>query len=90
IWKQGQYQRTRDLTEVKDGFQQMCEQLQTDKIDIGMIHYVDAMEDWQLVLDHGILDYALELKKQGKLRAVGISSHNPLVAYEAVLSGHID
>lgn len=90
IWKQGQYQRTRKLAEVKNGFQQMCEQLQTDRIDIGMIHYVDAMEDWQLVLDHGILDYALELKKQGKLRAVGISSHNPLVAYEAVLSGHID
>ena len=90
IWKQGQYQRTRKLAEVKNGFQQMCEQLQTDRIDIGMFHYVDAMEDWQLVLDHGILDYALELKKQGKLRAVGISSHNPLVAYEAVLSGHID
>ena len=90
IWKDGQYQRTRDLQEVKEGFAQMCHLLQTDVIDIGMIHYVDAPKDWQTVIDHGILDYAQTLKEMGKIKAIGLSSHNPLVSLTAVESGVID
>lgn len=90
VWKQGQYQRTRDLEEVKAGFAAMCENLRTDHLGIGMIHYVDAMDDWQTVVNSGILEYALSLKEQGVIDAVGISSHNPLVALQAVETGTID
>jgi predicted aldo/keto reductase-like oxidoreductase len=64
--------------------------LQTDCIDIGMIHYVDSEADWDLIVGGGIMDYAQELKSKGRIRAVGISSHNPLVALRAVESGLID
>jgi len=90
IWKDGQYKRTRDIEEVKAGFQEMLSLLQTDYIDIGMIHYVDAMKDWEEIENGPVLQYALELKKAGAIRHIGLSSHNPEVALRAVKSGYIE
>lgn len=90
IWKNDQYKRTRDMDEIREGFADQLERLKTDYLDIGTIHYVDAFTDWQKVLDAGILEYARDLKKQGIIRAIGLSSHNPQVALKAVESGSID
>lgn len=90
IWKNGQYKRTRDIKEVKEGFQEMLSLLQTEYIDVGMIHYVDSMQDWEDILKGSVLQYALELKKNGSIRHIGLSSHNPHVAMEAVKSGYIE
>ena len=64
--------------------------LGTDYIDVGMIHYCDAMSDWEAIVNNGILDYARALKRQGRIRHIGLSSHNPLVAERAVLEGGIE
>lgn len=90
VWKNGQYLRTRNLAEVKEGFSEMLSLLKTDYIDVGMIHYCDAEKDWQEILDNGILDYARELKAKGLIRHIGLSSHNPIVARKAVKSGDIE
>ena len=90
VWKNGQYERTRNLSEVKNGFKEMLELLQTDYIDVGMIHYCDALSDWNNILKNGILDYARELKKSGKIKFIGLSSHNPQVALKAVESKSIE
>ena len=90
IWKDGQYKRTRDLAEVREGFDDQLHRLETDHVEIGMIHYVDSMADWEAVRDKGVLDYARELKAQGVIRCIGLSSHNPEVALEAVHSGAIE
>ena len=90
VWKNDQYCRTRDLQETKAGFEEMLSLLKTDYIDVGMIHYCDALSDWQEILDNGILEYARELKKAGRIRHIGLSSHNPQVALKAVESGAIE
>ncbi len=90
VWEDGQYKRTRKLEEVKAGLAQMLELLATDYIDIGMIHYVDALSGWEEVIANDVLDYALELKEKGIIRAVGLSSHNPIAAQKAVETGKID
>ena len=90
VWKNDQYMRTRNLAETKAGFEEMMSLLQTDWIDVGMIHYCDALSDWQAILDNGILDYARELKQAGRIRHIGLSSHNPQVAIAAVESGAIE
>lgn len=90
VWKNGQYKRTRNLAEVKAGFAEMLSLLQTDYIDIGMIHYVDAMDDWNRIVNDGVLQYAAELKQAGRIRHIGMSSHNPQVALAAVKSGFIE
>lgn len=90
VWKNGQYKRTRDMKEVKAGFEEMMTLLKTDYIDVGMIHYVDSMKDWETIVNGPVLQYALELKKSGAIRHIGMSSHNPRVALEAVRSGYIE
>ena len=90
IWENGQYLRTRDLAQTKAGFEEMMRLLQTDYLDVGMIHYCDAMHDWEAIVQNGILDYARELKAQGRIRHIGLSSHNPLVAERAVTEGGIE
>lgn len=90
VWKDGQYLRTRKLEEVRAGFEEMMALLRTDHLDVGMIHYCDALSDWDAIVQNGILDYARELKAQGRIRHVGLSSHNPQVALRAVESGAIE
>ena len=84
VWKNGQYLRTRKIEEVKKGMEEMLSLLQTDYIDVGMIHYVDSIEDWDNIANGPVLSYALELKEKGIIRHIGLSSHNPQVALKAV------
>lgn len=90
IWQDGQYKRSRNLNEVQGGFEDMMRLLQTDYIDVGMIHYCDSMSDWDSIINNGILDYAVSLKEQGRIRHIGLSSHNPQVALAAIRTGHIE
>jgi len=87
VWENGQYLRTRDLNKTKLFAEDLFQRLQTDYIDIGMLHYVDTPEDWKTVQENGIIDYMLELKKQGRFRMLGVSSHDPAVAMEMVETG---
>lgn len=90
VWKNGQYMATRNLAEVKTSFEKMMQNLGTERADIGMIHYVDSEETWNKVISDGILDYAKQLKREGRIGHIGMSSHNPLVALKAVESGEIE
>lgn len=90
IWKDGQYKRTRKLTEVKEGFEDQLRRLETDHVEIGMIHYVDSLEDWENIKNGDVIKYALELKEKGTIGCVGMSGHNPEAALAAVNSGLID
>jgi predicted aldo/keto reductase-like oxidoreductase len=90
VWKNGQYLRTRDLKEVRQAFEEMLAILGVSFVDIGMIHYCDSLKDWETILENGILDYAMELKGEGKIRHIGLSSHNPVVALKAVETGKLE
>lgn len=90
VWKDGQYMRSRVLSEVKDAFEESLRLLDVDCIDVGMIHYCDAIDDWNTIVKNGILDYARELKAQGKIHHIGLSSHNPQAALKAIETGSIE
>lgn len=90
VWKDGQYKATRDPNEVRKGFDDLLTQLKTDYIDIGMIHFVDSVKTWDMIAEGEIMQYAQQLKKEGKIRCIGLSSHNPIAAQKAVESGFID
>lgn len=89
-WKNGQYYRTRDLIYVRPAFEDLLTRLQTDYIDLGMIHYVDSEEEWEQILHSDYLSYVMELKKTGVIRHIGLSSHNPKVAVKAAESGFVE
>lgn len=89
-WQNGQYVRTRDILRVKEAFEDLLTRLQTDYIDLGMIHYVDSEKEWDEILDSPFIEYVHELKKKGIIKHIGLSSHNPKVAKKAALSGEIE
>lgn len=89
-WKNGQYERSRNLEANKIAFQDLLERLQTEYIDVGMIHYIDNEDDYDRVFEGEIIEYVKQLKEEGKIKAIGLSSHNPIIAKKAVKTGLID
>ena len=89
-WKDGQYKRTRNIDEAKAGFEDLLARLHTDHVEVGMIHIADDMDDWNIIKNGDIMQYAQQLKKEGKILHIGLSSHNAAVALEAVRSGLIE
>ncbi len=90
VYPNGIYARTRDLEQVKAGFQRELKKYGTDYADIGLIHCVDEDSDFQAVFDNGIFDYMLDLKKQGVVRNVGFASHSPQICKRFLETGAID
>ena len=89
-WQNGQYEKTRDLEPVKAAFQDLLDRFQTDYMDIGMIHFIDEQKDWDHAFECGFMDYVKELKAAGKIRHIGISTHNPKIGKQAAESGFIE
>ncbi len=89
VWKDGQYKRSRDIVEVRASFEDQLRRLETDHVEIGMVHYVDSLADWEGVKNGPVMAYAKELKEAGRIGCAGLSSHNPQVALAAVKSGLI-
>lgn len=89
-WKDKQYYRTRDMKMIKTFFYDLLERLDTDYIDMLILHYIDEMDDWEVCLKDGMFDFALKLKNKGIIRMIGVSTHVPKVAYAAINTGEID
>ncbi|MFQ7281530.1 MAG: aldo/keto reductase, partial [Christensenellales bacterium] len=89
-WLNGQYTRTRNIEHCKTFFEDFMKRLDTDYVDIGMIHFVDTEEDYKGVFESEVIEYAKQLKAEGKIKAIGMSSHNPGIAERAVKTGIID
>ena len=89
-WQNGQYVRTREMGPVKATFADLLARLRTDYIDLGMIHFVDEVQEYRRIMEGEFLQYALELKRSGTIRHIGMSTHNPAVGKLAALSGVIE
>lgn len=89
-WNGESYERTRDVEKCKKGFEDLLNRLHTDYIDIGMMHIFDKMEDWEAVQGSDYLQYVQDLKKQGKIKHIGVSSHNAEVALAIAKSGLVE
>ena len=91
-WQNGQYVRTRDVAKVRPAFEDLLARLGTDYIDLGMIHYVDELADWEVCSaeDGPFWQYVCQLRDAGVIRHVGLSSHSPEVALAAAKSGKVE
>lgn len=85
-----QYAKTREIEVCEDFLQQFFTRLQTDYIDVLYLHNCDEEEDYNTIFNGPLYQRALELKKEGKVRFIGFSSHNTKIALKAVRSGKID
>ncbi|MCC8045234.1 MAG: aldo/keto reductase [Clostridiales bacterium] len=89
-WQNGQYVRTRDLNQVIPAFEDLLTRLQTDYIDLGMIHFVDEEAEFNRIMQGPFISYVRSLKRKGTIRHIGMSTHNPAVGKMAALSGEIE
>lgn len=89
-WQNGQYVRTRDMAAVKPAFEDLLARFETDYMDIGVIHFVDEVKDYEAVMHGELIEYAKQLKAEGKIRHIGMSTHNTAVATMAAQSGLIE
>lgn len=89
-WQNGQYVRTRDLEKVREAFKDLLTRLQTDYIDLGMIHFVDEETEFHRIMDGEFFAYVNKQKANKVIRHIGMSTHNPKVAKLAAESGKIE
>ena len=89
-WQNEQYTRSRELKHVVPAFEDLLKRLQTDYIDLGMIHYIDSQEEWDRCLNTDYIKYVHQLHDEGVIRHIGLSTHNPRMAVKAVESGFVE
>lgn len=89
-WVDGQYKVSRDINECVCAFEDLLCRLGTDYIDVGFLHFVDKETDWDKLVESEMMKYALSLKERGVIRAIGLSSHNPVTSKKAVETGLVD
>ena len=56
-WQDGQYVRTRDVERCREAFEDLLRRLQTDYIDLGMIHFIDQDSDWDAAMHGPYIEY---------------------------------
>lgn len=81
---------TRDVEKCKTAFEDLLARLKTDYIDLGMIHFIDRESDRNDAMNGPYIEYVKELKASGKIRHIGMSTHNPDMAKLAAQSGFIE
>ena len=84
------YGWTLKLDTVKRSVEKQLTDLKTDYINYGFIHCQDESKDWKKYQENGILAYLLQLKEQGIVRHIGVSSHTPSVIQEIIDTDLID
>lgn len=85
-----QYDISRDLATCKRYFEDLLRFLKTEYIDFGMIFYLDSHEDIDAAIDNGVFDYAAQLKREGKIRVIGATLHNPDTGIRLVNEGLVE
>ena len=78
-YSKGTYGWSLDLDTVKRSVETQLKELRTDYIDYGFIHCLDEQKDWNAYRENGVYDFLLQLKREGVVRHIGLSSHEPSV-----------
>ena len=86
----GNYGWTTDCDTIKRNLEREMQLLKTDYIDYGMIHCIDEATDLRKYIDGGAMDFLLEMKKQGVVRHLGLSSHTPDLVHQVLDMDLID
>jgi len=70
----------------------VCRELKTDYIDVVTYYYVESLEEWRAIVhpERGAQAALEELREQGIVRCVGLTTHQRRLAARVVQEGHLD
>lgn len=83
-WQDGQYVRTRDVEKCKVAFDDLLTRFHTDHVELGMMHYIDDLDELKRCLEGPYRDYVEQLKAEGVIRHIGMSTHSAVCGSYAV------
>lgn len=86
----GEYGWTTNLNTVKKSIDWQLKNLKTDYIDFGFIHCLDEERDLITYERNGVLRFILDLKEQGVVKHVGLSTHAPELANKVLDKNILD
>ncbi len=86
----GAYGWTTNLDTVKRSVDWQMEKLRTDYIDFGFIHCLDEESDLAAYEKHGILNFLMDMKAQGVVKHIGLSTHAPELANKVMDKNILD
>lgn len=89
-YETGEYGWTTNLEKVKVQVDWMLRNLKTDYVDYGFIHCLDSAKDWESYRANGVLEYLLDMKRQGVVRHIGLSTHTPELANLVLDAGIVE
>jgi predicted aldo/keto reductase-like oxidoreductase len=88
--KNGQYYKTRTAKRCEHAFLDVLRHLETEYVDVLLLHNFNALKDWERAARAGFLDLAVRLRDEGKARCLGISGHYHGILEMAVETGLMD
>ncbi|NOU96320.1 aldo/keto reductase [Paenibacillus sp. LMG 31456] len=81
----------RDYASAKEEIERSLVRLKTDVIDLLQIHYVNYVSEFKAAMEeNGAYKAALEMKKAGKVRFIGITGHRPELLTKWISKGEFD
>lgn len=90
ILKGNQPAQSRETKIFEPFFEDFMKRMNTDYVDIGFLHFIDREDDYRVVFEGQVIEYALKLKQKGTIRAIGLSTHSEDIALKAVKTGLVD
>ena len=79
VWK------VESVSDAQEIFDLQLERLHTGYFDFYLFHALDRKR-WQAVKEQGLVEWAEELQRQGKIRRLGFSFHDSYEAFEEILT----
>lgn len=82
--------KTRSLNKIKNTYEGMLENLDVDYADIALVQFVTRGDDFEKVVKNGLIEYATQLKEEGKAKTVGLSAHSPKLLMKIIEDYELD
>ncbi len=86
----GTYGWSTDGETIRRSIEWQLAQLKTDYIDYGFIHCIDEASDWKEYQRNGAFAYLMQLKEQGVVKHIGLSSHTPATIQRVLDETEVD
>ena len=82
--------RAREITKLKEEIDLSLKKLQTEYIDLYQLHNVSNFKELDSVFSNNTIEALKKAQQEGKIRYIGISSHNSEIAIEALNRENFD
>lgn len=81
----------RTAADAERELQQILRELRTDYVDVLTFYYVEAASEWQQIIGpDGALEYCRAAQREGRVRLLGVTSHQRKLAAAMAKSGLLD